>query len=58
MSDALPRVELESGEVLEPQAVVRSECGQWVSCIYEHRVERRPAREVAVIRERLDHDRE
>jgi len=56
MSDALPRVELESGEVLEPQAVVRSECGQWVSCIYEHRVERRPARQVAVIRERLDHE--
>jgi len=56
MSDALPRVELADGTVLDPEAVVRSECGRWVSCIYETRVERRPTQQVAVIRERLDHE--
>jgi len=58
MSDGLPRVELENGEVLRPDAVVRSECGQWVSCIYDTRVERRPARTITTITERLEDDRE
>jgi len=56
MSDGLPRVELENGEVLRPDAVVRSECGNWVTCIIGDRAHRYPRREVAEIVEDVSHE--
>jgi len=58
VSDGLPRVELEDGEVLLPDAVVRSECGNWVTCIIGDRAHRYPRREVKEIVEDVSHGRE
>jgi len=54
MSDEFPLVVFENGEESRPDAVARSECGQWVTCIIGDRAHRYPTREVAEIVEELD----
>lgn len=58
MSDELPLVVFENGEESRPDAVVRSECGSWVSCIFADAVHRYPRRKVKEIVEDVSYGRE
>jgi len=58
VSDEFPLVVFENGEESHPDAVVRSECGNWVTCIIGHRAHRYPRREVKEIVEDVSHGRE
>jgi len=55
MSDQFPLVVFRNGEESHPDAVVRSECGNWVTCIIGHRAHRYPRREVKEIVEDVSH---
>jgi hypothetical protein len=55
MSDHFPVVVFDSGQEAHPDAVVRSECGNWVSCIFNGYVERYPRRRVKEIVEEVGH---
>jgi len=50
-----PLVVFENGEESHPDAVVRSECGNWVTCIIGDRAHRYPTREVAEIVEEVSY---
>lgn len=54
MSDTTDRLHLTDGTVLEPNAVVRSDDGAWVSCVYEDRRETYPVRRVDCIVSEFD----
>jgi len=51
-----PIVVFEKDEEYHPDAVVRSECGNWVTCIIGDRAHRYPRREVAEIVEDMSHE--
>jgi len=50
-----PLVVFENGEECHPDAVVRSECGNWVTCIIGDRAHRYPRREVKEIVEEVSY---
>jgi len=50
-----PIVVFEKDEEYHPDAVVRSECGNWVTCIIGDRAHRYPRREVKEIIEEVSY---
>jgi len=55
MSDEFPLVVFRNGTESHPDAVVRSECGNWVTCIIGDRAHRYPRREVKEIIEEVSY---